>query len=94
MLTVGDSDIRFLLRVLLALGLGALIGLERDLADKPAGIRTHMLAAGSSTLLVLLGDIAVTQFGDNELSGLVQADPLRIFQAVVKHQVYLAIFRI
>ena len=38
--------------VALAMVLGALLGLERELAHKSAGLRTHMLVAGSAAMLV------------------------------------------
>ena len=41
-----------LLRVCIAVIVGAVIGIERELAEKPAGLRTHMLVAGSSALFV------------------------------------------
>jgi putative Mg2+ transporter-C (MgtC) family protein len=45
---------RVVLRLLLAALLGGLIGLERELAAKPAGLRTHMLVALGSALFVLI----------------------------------------
>ncbi len=45
---------RVVLRLVLASLLGALVGLERELADKPAGLRTHMLVAVGSALFVLV----------------------------------------
>jgi uncharacterized membrane protein YhiD involved in acid resistance len=38
-----------------AMLLGGLIGLDREAARKPAGLRTHMLVSGAAALLVLLG---------------------------------------
>ncbi|WP_372638617.1 MgtC/SapB family protein [Fodinibius sp.] len=38
-----------IVKVLLAMVLGGLMGLERELAKKPAGLRTHMLVAGGSS---------------------------------------------
>jgi len=37
------TQLQLLGYVALAMALGALIGLEREVADKPAGFRTHML---------------------------------------------------
>jgi putative Mg2+ transporter-C (MgtC) family protein len=37
------AQLQILGLVALAMGLGALIGIERELADKPAGLRTHIL---------------------------------------------------
>lgn len=43
-----------ILRLLLAAAMGALIGLERDIRDKPAGIRTHMLVCIGSCIITLV----------------------------------------
>jgi putative Mg2+ transporter-C (MgtC) family protein len=67
----------------LACVLGGCIGLERELAGKPAGLRTHMMMAGASTLLVALGDVLLDHFGRDNEQGLVQSDPMRIVGAVV-----------
>jgi putative Mg2+ transporter-C (MgtC) family protein len=45
---------RVVVRLLLAALLGGLIGLERELAGKAAGLRTHMLVALGSALFVLI----------------------------------------
>lgn len=42
------------LRLFIAAVLGTLIGVERDLRDKPAGIRTHMLVCLSSSLVTMV----------------------------------------
>jgi putative Mg2+ transporter-C (MgtC) family protein len=38
-------DIEMIFRLLLGIGLGALIGFERELKRRPAGLRTHMLVS-------------------------------------------------
>ena len=43
-----------LLRLILAVVAGGLIGLEREVVHKPAGIRTHMLVSLGSALFVLV----------------------------------------
>ncbi|HEY1230652.1 MAG TPA: MgtC/SapB family protein, partial [Ramlibacter sp.] len=48
-----ESLTRVTLRLLLAALLGALLGLERELTAKPAGLRTHMLVALGSAMFVL-----------------------------------------
>lgn len=45
---------QLLLRLLLASLLGGLLGLQRERQGKPAGIRTHMLVAASSALIVVV----------------------------------------
>ena len=46
-----DTDI--FLRLVLAVVIGGLVGLEREVVHKPAGIRTHMLVCLGSALFVL-----------------------------------------
>ena len=41
-------------KVLLSVLLGAIIGYERELREKPAGLRTHMLLAAGSTVFTIL----------------------------------------
>ncbi len=47
---VGEWDI--VLRVVVAAVLGGLVGFDRQAADKPAGIRTHMMVAAGAALFV------------------------------------------
>jgi putative Mg2+ transporter-C (MgtC) family protein len=47
-----EFDIIF--RLLLSLALGALIGFERELKHRPAGLRTHMLVSLGATIFTVL----------------------------------------
>ncbi len=67
--------------VALAALLGGLVGLDRELADKPAGLRTHMLVAASAALLVSLTNVIVPRLAID--LGLVSLDPIRMIEAVV-----------
>lgn len=67
--------------MLLAMILGGLIGYEREAADKPAGLRTHMLVAGAAALLTGLGHVLVVQFGVEET--FIRSDPIRIIEAII-----------
>ena len=80
-----EFDIQFteIIKVVYAIFLGGLIGLEREFADKPAGLRTHMLVAGAATLLVILGDYIVEIYTASEYVDAVQADPIRIMEAII-----------
>lgn len=71
------------IKVVFAMFLGGLLGLERELAQKPAGLRTHMLVAGASALFVVLGDIMITNYGNSAVVEAIQADPIRIMEAIV-----------
>jgi putative Mg2+ transporter-C (MgtC) family protein len=48
------APIDFIVRLLLAAGLGAALGLEREMRRKPAGLRTNMLIAMGSALFSLV----------------------------------------
>ncbi len=52
---LGDSTqlARILMRLVAATLLGALIGIQRERAGKPAGLRTHMLVTLGTTVFVL-----------------------------------------
>ena len=52
---LSSTLIEQIIRLLLAAAMGALIGLERDLTAKPAGIRTHMLVSLGACVLTLIG---------------------------------------
>jgi putative Mg2+ transporter-C (MgtC) family protein len=78
-----QEQIRILGQVALAMLLAAVIGVEREIRRKPAGLRTHMLVAGSAALLVGLGFTIVRRFGGSSLYPLVRVDPVVVIQAVV-----------
>jgi putative Mg2+ transporter-C (MgtC) family protein len=59
------------LKLLIALLLGALVGLEREWRKKPAGLRTHMLVSMGACLFTL---VSVTSFS---------ADPARVASGIV-----------
>lgn len=67
--------------VALSMFLCALIGIEREMADKPAGFRTHMLVGGAAALLVSLSSIILSTFPVN--STLLQSDPIRVLEAII-----------
>ncbi|MGH7966393.1 MAG: MgtC/SapB family protein [Candidatus Binatia bacterium] len=69
--------------VALAMLLGALIGIDREIANRPAGLRTHMLVAGAAALLVSLGDVLVEHFNAELNNNVLRSDPIRIIEAVV-----------
>lgn len=78
-----QAQFEILAYVGLAMLLGAAIGFERELEDKPAGLRTHMLVAGSAALVVALGSVIIDHFAASMEAGGVQSDPIRIMEAVV-----------
>lgn len=69
--------------------LGAAIGYERELADKPAGLRTHALLAAAAALLVGLTGALVANLGGPGLADQLRVDPLRVVGAIVTGVAFL-----
>jgi len=65
-----------------AMVLGGVIGYEREMKDRPAGFRTHMLVAGAATLLIEIGELLMF---DSRYRGssFITIDPLRLVESVV-----------
>jgi putative Mg2+ transporter-C (MgtC) family protein len=80
--TFSPEDIRNISAIAIAGGLGAAIGVEREIAGKPAGMRTHLLVSAASALMMCLGDSIIQSY---HLQGniSVDADPIRVIQAIV-----------
>jgi putative Mg2+ transporter-C (MgtC) family protein len=81
-LGLGKPQLYVLLQVGVAMALGSLIGYERERADKPAGLRTHMLVAGSAALFVGLGNMLLQEFATS-IPGRMQSDPIRLLEAII-----------
>jgi putative Mg2+ transporter-C (MgtC) family protein len=72
------------LRVVALAGLlGACIGLERELARRPAGLRTHILVAVAAAALMMIGDGVAERFAREQQAVRVASDPLRVIEAIV-----------
>ncbi|MEQ9014740.1 MAG: MgtC/SapB family protein [Roseovarius confluentis] len=75
-------------RLIAAMLLGAVIGFEREMREKPAGLRTNMLVAIAACLFVIVGiELAELEFGDSDSK---RADPLRLIEAVTAGVAFLA----
>ena len=68
------------LRLLIAAGLGAIVGVEREIHGHPAGIRTHMLVALGSGLFTVL---SIFGFGLEGTGQNAPVDPTRIAAQIV-----------
>ena len=66
-----DINVEFLIRLIISVALGGLIGFEREKKIKPAGLRTNMLVCLGSCLFTI---VSVTGFS---------ADPARVAAGIV-----------
>lgn len=83
------AQLEIAIKVVLAGAFGGIVGLERELANRPAGLRTHALLAAAAALLVGLGDLLVDQFAADTLPQVLRTDPLRIIEAIVTGVAFL-----
>jgi len=67
-----STEIEMILRLLLATALGAIVGYQRERANKPAGLRTHTLICVGAALFTVA---SIYGFGG--------ADPARIAAGIV-----------
>jgi putative Mg2+ transporter-C (MgtC) family protein len=56
-----EAMVRITLRLIVAMLFGAVIGIQRERARKPAGLRTHMLVSSGGAVFVMAGE----EFGMN-----------------------------
>jgi putative Mg2+ transporter-C (MgtC) family protein len=71
-----------LLRLALAAVLGGVLGLERELREREAGLRTHLLVSVGSSLFTLVSAYGFHDFLSSG-SDVVRADPARIAAQIV-----------
>ena len=72
------SNTEVVLRLLLAVLLSGLVGLEREAKGRAAGFRTHILVCAGSCLMMLTGLYLTSHY-----RGMVEIDPTRIAAQVV-----------
>ncbi len=71
------SLLDIMLKLLLAIALGGIIGLEREASQKPAGLRTHILISVSAAMMMLLPQLMLA---GKEAAG---GETLRVAAAVI-----------
>jgi putative Mg2+ transporter-C (MgtC) family protein len=71
-------DLEMTLRIVLAFGLGAVLGWERDRAGRPAGLRTHMMVSAGSAAFTL-----VSIYGFRSPGTGLPRDPARVAAQIV-----------
>lgn len=76
------TDIDNLITLGIAAALGAVLGIEREIAAKPAGLRTHIFVAAGSALMMIIGQEIIKEFPGNQ-GREVNSDPVRVLQAIV-----------
>lgn len=70
------TEYEAIIRLLVALALGTLIGLERQIHGKFAGLKTHAFVSLGASLFVVISELVLLQTG-------FEADPLRMASQIV-----------
>lgn len=73
-----DYYINIILRLVIACILGGLIGYERELTNRPAGFRTHILVCVGSALVMVTSDFIFSKY-----CGQTSMDPARLGAQVI-----------
>ncbi len=82
------AETEIAVRLLLACAAGAVVGLEREMRDRPAGLRTHMLVALASALFTIVAfEIFYSLRG---MENVANVDPIRLVEAVTAGVAFLA----
>lgn len=81
------SDQEMILRLLAALLLGGVIGIEREVRNRSAGMRTHALASEGAALFTMAAILITKEAAD---AGYGPSDPSRITSTIVQGIGFLA----
>lgn len=82
-------ELLIVLRLLLAVVLGGVIGFEREIRNRPAGLRTHILVALAAATFTLITIEIFHEVGDVRGTS-ATADPVRIVDAVTAGVAFIA----
>ncbi len=72
------GDLVIMIRLVLASVLGGLIGLEREVHGREAGIRTYLLVCLGSALIMVVSEYLFVRYQGTPQSGFIRGDPGRI----------------
>jgi len=75
-----STEFQMLGKIIIAAFLGGLVGLEREFAERPAGLRTHMLVGSTSAFFMMLTNILLATFEQRDL---ITTDPIRAIEAII-----------
>ena len=78
-ITAVTGNLEVLLRLVIALVLGGLVGIERSMVHKPAGMRTYSLISMASAMMVVMSEVVIRKY-----LGVAGVDPLRMASAIIQ----------
>jgi putative Mg2+ transporter-C (MgtC) family protein len=78
-----NYELAIFVKIILAAVAGAIIGLEREVHGRPAGLRTHLLVAAGACLMMIVSEAFFLKYGDLPGTGVVRLDPSRVAAQIV-----------
>jgi putative Mg2+ transporter-C (MgtC) family protein len=72
------SEVEIFLRFVLASVLGGVIGLEREIHGREAGVRTYLLVSLGSALIMVISEFLAVKYEGGPLGEILRGDPGRI----------------
>ncbi len=80
---LGSVELDVALKLFLAALSGGLIGLEREKHGRPAGLRTNLLVAVGSCVMVIVSEAFYTKYGGFDAQSALRIDPSRVAAQIV-----------
>lgn len=84
-----ELQITILIKIILAMALGGIIGFNREKANKAAGLRTHICVAGASAFFVSVTSSLIAYIKLDAVTALIQSDPIRVMEATITGVAFL-----
>ena len=80
---MGSVELDVLIKLLLAGLAGGLVGLEREKHGRPAGLRTNLLVAVGSCVMVIVSEAFFTKYAAYDAQSMLRIDPSRVAAQIV-----------
>jgi putative Mg2+ transporter-C (MgtC) family protein len=79
----GSYELFILVKLLLAALAGSIIGFEREMHGRPAGLRTHLLVTVGSCLMMIISEAFYLKYVDLGVDSAVRLDPSRTAAQII-----------
>ena len=80
---LGSVELDIIIKLLLAAFAGGLVGLEREKHGRPAGLRTNLLVAVGSCVMVIVSEAFYIKYAMFNTESLLRIDPSRVAAQIV-----------
>ena len=80
---LGSVELDVAVKLFLAALAGGLVGLEREKHGRPAGLRTNLLVAVGSCVMVIVSEAFYTKYGGFDAQSMLRIDPSRVAAQIV-----------